>query len=307
MWLVVLSLLASACGSEFAPRSEVGYLRVLGIRSDVPTVSPGEIATITALIGTTLPDEMYTLQWEFCAFTQGSDTKRSCAEVEAFPVFEASGPVFTIPYLPMIEPGIKAACENLQLDENDPADRMILESLPEGVQLPTCDREGFPGQIRLTVSSEALEEDFVAVKTLYLRYNKEAVEGVEEQAPNRNPEIISFEIGGNPASVVRGKEYDVRCLMDEETLESFTPVGAPAARGEEILFSWFESGGSLENDLTYYEEGVVELEEAQKNVLTIEDASDDEVDTLTLWCIIRDGRGGTDWRSIVLPIVDASE
>jgi len=70
-------------------------------------------------------------------------------------------------------------------------------------------------------------------------------------------------------------------------------------RDEQVLFSWFSTNGLWDHEVTFSQEGDISLEEAGSNVLTVprDMGSGDEIQ---VFFVIRDGRGGSDWRRRVL-------
>jgi hypothetical protein len=300
LWACLIASL-SACGQDFEPRAEINYLRVLGIRAALPTLSPGDSTELTALIAQPPPDKPYTLSWELCLATDDASSKRACIQDPRFPPIVGEGPTFTVAYPAPAGAFVAEICDQLRCAADPKAPGcgggQPLQ-LPEGFTLPNCDLEGFPAKVRLTVSAEG-EEDLVAIKTLYLY--PPLVNGTTQTVrndPNRNPLITAFEVEGVPTALKRGEAYAIQCELNPDTIESFTPRGRDTPRQEEILFSWFISGAELENQLTYYNETLSPLAGAQRNRVTVSnDASE-----VRLWCVIRDGRGGIDWRALAFEV-----
>jgi hypothetical protein len=298
--LLLFVTLLGACGNDFAPRSEINNLRVLGIRATVPTLSPGESAQLSALVAQPPPDVVTTLTWELCLATDDAQSKRACVEDPRFPPIKGEGPTFDLAYPEPLGVFVADICDQLRCAANPQApgcDGGEPLNLPEGFSLPNCDQEGFPAKVRLSVSVPG-EEDFVTIKTLYLRppLVDETVQTVRND-PNNNPLITRFEVEGVVPTLKKGQEYAIQCEIDPEAVDSFTPKGSDSARKEEILFSWFVFGAELENQLTYFSETLSPLAEAQRNKITVAaDAAE-----VRVWCVIRDGRGGIDWRALSFP------
>ncbi len=279
------------CGSDFEPRSEINYLRVLAIRAQNPVLLPGESTDITALIAQPPPDVPYTLAWEFCLSTDGAETKRACLENEFLPTIKAVGESFEVVYPVQAEPFIQSICDRAE---------GLVDQLPEGITLPNCAEEGLPATVRLSVAAEG-QEELVSTKKLYFRVTQDAdaedTESTVQNDPNHNPRLSGLNVEGGPTALKRGTAYEVRCELDPDSIETFTPQGRDTERKEEILFSWFIYGAELKNQLTYFNETLSPLEEARTNTITVFD----DVTEVRLWCVVRDGRGGLDWRVVTLP------
>lgn len=278
--LLGVSLLG--CRESFDEETIIDKLRVLSIQSSVPEVLPGETFTVEALVvDDDLSEGEITYSWELCAFLQGPRTGYACEPTLTF--FRSTTRVFEVTYRSDLQPLIVQACER---------QAEAAEFVPEGIPLPNCD-EGFPAQVRLTVRQEATGEELTALKVVYFALAEEDPQG---EARNINPSIVGLRVDPD-AELEEGssaRSFGVVCEPDLSVLQEYTRGDETETRQEELLFSWFVRGGDVAQENTYYAEGEVEIEEVHGN--TVE--PDKDVDRVTVWCVIRDGRGGEDWASL---------
>ena len=89
----------------------------------------------------------------------------------------------------------------------------------------------------------------------------------------------------------------LRCEPELSLLESFERTGDDKLRDEEVQLSWFVRNGSLDESVTFWSREAKEPEKAFENEVTADEAGES-----TVWCVIRDGRGGSDWRRFDLVI-----
>lgn len=95
-----------------------------------------------------------------------------------------------------------------------------------------------------------------------------------DAAPNANPSIESLSLSGE------GREVRLEARATAASAESFEGSLGPDV--EDMKFSWFATAGKLENPITYGEPtGSVNAWAAERPA--------------TIWVVLRDGRGGTDW------------
>lgn len=278
----VAALLSTGCGDNFDPKSKVNKLRILAIKAENPRLSVGEFTSFQALV-VSPEDGPVELLWEFCPFTGPAEERFPCVYPEGTPqefirLLQSTEDSFTFAYVGELQALIDLFCEQ-QVE--------LASQLPPGIPLPNCD-QGYPARVRLTAIDANTGEDVVAVKTLQL------VPSAGDVEDNGNPAILQLVPGDDaPEQATHGEAFPLRCEIDPSSLESFTRVDQTTARQEELLVSWFVRNGKLEKDLTFYSEAEGLTTESQKNEVTPSEAGE-----TTVWCVIRDGRGGTDWTQL---------
>lgn len=114
------------------------------------------------------------------------------------------------------------------------------------------------------------------------------------QAPNHNPQLVEIFVGKDPARRLQGERLPLR------TKVTFTPSLAPGSvetyvdangqtQTELLVYSWFATGQGKVEDFRS-QEPFNGLGKRESDYTT---ASVPEV--VTLYVVVRDGRGGTDW------------
>lgn len=288
---VVLLLAAAsglaACGDDFTPRSVVDKTRILAIRASNPRLEPGESTQLSALLVNADGDEARLVRaWEVCAFTQGDDTKYACAWPEDVPqaileLFRGTGETFEFTYFEALASLVDDYCA--QQEE-------LVAELPPGITLPDCS-SGFPARVRLVATDPLSGEEAIAVKTLYLAPSQRP----ENYSDNENPAIVEL-TSIDPGAPVRVDEaHPIRCTVDPNSLEAFVRLHEDVARLEEVQLSWFVRNGRLDEGQTFYSTETGDAQKAQTNEVTPEAPG-----AVTVWCVIRDGRGGVDWQTLEL-------
>ena len=171
---------------------------------------------------------------------------------------------------------------------------------------------GVGGSIAVAVTADALEQVpaelrargidvFVAMKA---RAGDEesnvAIKRVrisESATPNANPSLETFDLEGvatvasNGAFLVEpGSEIEIYARVADGSHQEYVD-DAGGSRVEEMRFAWFLTAGLFENDITWEDE-----EGAARTTWT----APADGTTATLWVVLRDGRGGVDWRTLVV-------
>jgi hypothetical protein len=300
--VLVLLGAATGCDDPFPPRSLVEELRVLGIVAEPAELYEGETAEVQALVG--MPEDLEVeYGWELCLVDEGPDERYACRnDVLGLP--EELLAFFELGDTPVVQVNYLGDAETLQ-----ETCRAAIESIPEVpdfVELPDCE-EGLEVTLRLTVRAEDIEK--IAIKRLFFWF----AEPTELQR-NDNPVIADVLVGGvatrdeTVLAVAPGGQLRFQVVVDEDSLETFVAEVSETEeeeRAEEVLFSWFTTGGEWDKEVSFSETGRISLDEAGRNVLSVE--GDVEPGTeFEVYLVIRDGRGGSDWRQRRVVVVAPS-
>lgn len=284
--LVGLGALAG-CGEDFTPPSVIEKTRILGMRASEPRLSVGESTRLSALVVTAEEGDPIERTWELCPFTESEATKYACAyppelPPQALELLRGRAATFDFVYLPQLVELVDFFCEQ---------QAELVEQLPPGIPLPDCS-SGFPARVRLSAVNTATGEEAIAVKTLYLAPSQPP----PDYDDNANPRIAEL-VPVEPQAPLQadGEDFELRCNIDRDSLESFVRSHDDEARLEEIQLSWYVRNGRLDESTTFFSTALGDPEEAQSNTLTVEEAG-----PVTVWCVIRDGRGGADWQRLDL-------
>jgi len=296
--LLSITGVLSACGGMgFEEFYEVSKLRTLAIGAEPPEIGPGQSATFSTLTVNPSSDAPMTYQWEACLFTDGPDAYYACSEsteagVAGFPLGNA--PEAQLNYDTLTAAGFDIAEICASLEGID---------LPDFITLPDCTR-GLPLTIRLVATQGGVTE--VSKKTFTLLRPEEA----EREDVNTSPVAGELTLNGQPA---QGYVLSADSTLDEVELsldvdlsqaQTYEPPD-PANAGqrlesnvEELNVAWFTTHGTLEYSRTYYAQGITPVDELGSNTLDLTTGVEPETgETITLWAVLRDDRGGISWRS----------
>lgn len=303
--LVIAALSVAGCVREFAPLNELDSLRVLGVRAEPPSLGPGGIAMLDALVFEPEGNEV-SYRWSWCPLAAGAasgfdcyldeEMLRSIAE-EYLPGAGALVPSFDLGTAPVAEfayplpaPLLRALCEEV-----------VSSELPAFVPLPDCSR-GLTISVRLEIGYG--EDSVTAVKDLPLFWD-------EADADNSNPEVsdlwaavgeaIPFElVEGFETALDHGGRYRLRAGISLDSAEVFTPAAAagspdPGPRRERLFMTWFITGGELDAGRTTFIDGEVDLEVLTGNSWRTPDPGLAPDGAASIYLVLQDERGGVGW------------
>jgi hypothetical protein len=300
---VALASGLGGCGEDFDPFNRLTSLRVLAIKADPPSPGPGETTTLSALVYTP-PSLMgdaaaaaVTFQWSWCPFPGSANEGYPCAVSEAELQSMAMQAGIAVPAYDL-GPGPTAMLPHS-------LNPLLLQQICAGVEgLPqTIDCEGgFPAQVKLVVRAGG--DEVVTVRTLRLRF------GTSE--PNANPRIDGLTIS-LPDMVVDlpiGETPEVTIPRAEASLlKAAVPLDMVAERytgkdenmqvamlREQLTLTWFVESGDTDEERTRWVEGGYQAEKTFENEWTPDRVKDYARDTSKVIVVIRDNRGGVDWR-----------
>ena len=331
-----LSALATGCGSDFTPQSEITGLRFLAINASPPWLRPTETTTITPLVVGAEDPTQLRYRWRWCPLLGPNTTEFEClvtvedlnqalgAEILPPDFFElGTSSTATLAYdLP--PELIESVCLGLR-EQNE---------LSNLINLPDCDGT-FPISIRVDLEED--ERTITAFKDIRLIYDP-------GRRPNQNPTISSLGIQilgrADPSQLINfdqqflfelGRSPTVDALTQlDELSETFTAtrteatddnmtVLVPFETREQLTFSWFAETGSYDVDRTGFLPDTVQSEdepdgvplaeawfEARTNIWASPLPEEFQGGETTIYLVIRDGREGTSWTTQTLFIGDDS-
>lgn len=373
IWMAAALAMLAGCGREFEPYWKILDFRVLAVRSSHPELRPGQTAEIDALTYTNL-DQPISYRWEWCPFRTSARDKFECpltAEelTEALQAGAAQngGTPPNLPPLsfdlgtsdkayfpyPANQQILRQYCESIQAFAAEAP-----EEIAAAVPVVDCER-GLDVSLRLVATSG--DKEIVTGKRINLWLGAEAV--------NQNPKLVDMQIRpatreaatylqaqgiewvqdpalddglwwvsmvrNTPLDIHAGVPFEVRALVDEITVDIWTP---PAPQGadvdylppeqEVIVYRWMTTAGAYDPSERIYKNGLNTLEQASVTPFEIGqkgdsgDYDDDGIPnssdacpqvaadgdkaeddcTVTLWNIVRDGRLGADWISANLNV-----
>jgi len=308
--VAALACVAAACSPDFEPYNEVHNLRVLAVRAEPPQLPPDESATLDLLVHVEPDDPRpVTYHWSWCPFSAGSTSGYTCAtdrdtlqalideaapgvvEVPGFDLGTSATATLPYPVPPVV---LQAACQQL-----------LMQDVPDFLELPDC-VTGFPVLIKVEVRQG--DDVITAVKEVKLLYGA-------NEAPNANPALsgasifeskagpsTSVVLGEEPVALRRGLLHRWHVELEAGEAELFQPSPRPedpdpAPAHESLAVSWFAQGGEMEYRRTGYIEDFTTFEQATANAWTTPTTKEFDGESMSIYMVVRDNRGGVGWLS----------
>lgn len=253
--------LLAGCGSALPDPAVVTKLRVLGVRASAPEAAPGAVIHFDALWAD--PNghgRPLRKAWAIC--DPGSGGVGTCGDPARVAVLGTNDTAdWTAPadYLD----GLSAVDQQIGRDVY----------VVFGVEVD--DGSDDPDLTRL--------EHDVAFKRVRISTSL---------APNRNPSIQALLVNGKSSPSAIDEDASTMAPLfaaaSGDSRQKWTSPDGNASGVEDARFSWLITAGSLTDDITYAESGA----DSVSNRWRLPSGTQ----TLTLWVVLRDGRGGIDWR-----------
>lgn len=255
VWLCGLGLSQQRCLPVDDPREKLEELRVLGIKADAPAAKPGDTVKLLALA---VDPEGRDLSLEWFQCTSPSDADHGC-HTDSNATRLGTGPNATLTV---------------------PADYLAGEL--------TAAEQRSGRILPVTLVVRAGEETVVAVKRIV----------VTPTPSNHNPSITGLLLSSDgttqplpsPWTVAVESEYSLSVQVSDDSRETYArtdPNGATQDAKERLYVSWYLSDGS-------YKKGYLPPANDRSNTL-VTPKEKPASGTLTLYFVLRDGRGGVDW------------
>jgi hypothetical protein len=283
-WLAVVAL--AGCGDDFEPRSHLEAYRVVGIQAEPPELpSDGKVtlhvydfdpASVAPADAGPPPGAPYYI-WVVCAYSLGSAVQYDCLDPRLEFAIRTDGPELALdlahppdgyPPLKAVYAGLRAELERREAEGED------VSALEDQID----PQKGTTLTVKLYAGREgAGHVDAVKRVTIH-----DPAPGNTPAPPNHNPTIAAFRLGGETdvVSVPTGEKLALSVEMAPGSVETYVDSSTGESTDEELLYSWFTSGGTLEPDITFGSDTKVEL------------TAPDTPQRLRLFVAVRDGRGG---------------
>jgi hypothetical protein len=282
-----LLLLLVACNPTFTDRpSVISGPRLLAVKGTPAEARPGDTVGYTLLVAGADPAMA---QWKYCNTPKPLDENN----IVAAGCLDSSGPE-----LPPIGSGASVsaalplnACQLFGPDPPPPMqgkpplrprDPDVSGGYYQPLRIDDSGAEGF-GLQRITCNLAAAGAEI-------------AIDFAKRYLPNQNPTLadvaipelhvgqtVTFTASWPPESVETYPVYDLTAL-------------ALVDHREAMRVSWFATGGSFEHDRTG--RGETEMETSTDNAWT----APKDAGMVTMWVVLRDSRGGVDWRQFTLAV-----
>ena len=291
--LLITLFMCVNCDPGFPDRSLIEGYRVLGMVATPPEVGPFDTINLS-LIEANEDDVQY--QWTACLASLGSSFGFQCVDEGLELPLPIDGPVAAIDLssegIDFLGTLLKAFAELEQANMSAmPSEGGDKEDCGEACQTRDGDKTEYTDIQIMVKSGPPSGRQVTTVKLIRVYF--------DDSERNQNPEILRFERPSTapirPGEVVRF-EYEV----NTELYQTYTLVNGLELTEENIM-TWYTTAGTF--TLAPEKEG------KEKNISTGSDAemflqlpSPLDADSVTIWGILRDERGGTDFRSLDLNI-----
>ena len=295
-WIVLASLVSSGgCMEDFQVRSQIQEVRVLAMVSSLLEVGLDETVSVEPVVYVPEGESVDIERWTFCPINLGADLGYRCL-IEACNVeLESSEAMGSVTF----SPGAQAIeCIQKLIEEAAGSESTGAE---EGESVGGDEGGEFPEVVQTVLFYDIVTgtgETITSLKEIPLYL--ESVPAERNQAPVINRVTIdtaSVNLAGEAVSAQRLEKIVVGVEVDESSLQPYVDI-AGRDRMEEAMVSFYASkgvweadrrlGANVENTLDFYSE-----DKDGKQVLLEPPAGLADDDTaLTVYAVVRDGRGG---------------
>ena len=296
----LLALLLAACSDEpepvgFRPASYIDKLRVLAIKAEPPEVEPGQPVVLTALVVDPLEGIRNVGHlWVMCDPSTEGALGNACAQQDTLRSFDPENMPEGVQVFPLFfnfafyRPPWNA-----------------LENLEEG---SLARRRGLTATVLLVAWEGGTQADLQDPAVLRQFAIKRIRVIDAQEVPNRNPELASVTLNGEPfdeetvPEVKAGTTIELAATStedSEQTFERVLPDGTTVSESEQNVFSWYSRGGEFTKGLEFSSR----TESGDPIGLVLPPLGTVPNDLLDVWVVLRDARGGTDWARRRLKLV----
>ena len=298
VYLAVALVLCLGCEPDFPKPERIDGYRVLGVISNPPAIGPTDAVTLS-LIEANAQDASY--EWSVCLVSLGSAFGFQCVD-----------PALDLPL------DIDGASATVSLD-SDGID--FFTTLLNGLAGLTDENEGQLGEDDDIDCGDACKSQNGEEQTyLDIQFriksgipNGREVETIKlvrvhfDDGPrNRNPAFETFEFSQRieiPQSDNDPIRFEKLSFSIDSTLTDEYTLANGVVSTEEPRINWYSTAGTFykkaEKDA---DEQAVSLASAEEVYLKLPDPA--TVSQITVWGVLRDGRGGLDARSLVLDLTE---
>jgi hypothetical protein len=254
-----------------SPAWYIDRTRLLAVRAEPAEPRPGDLVTFTSLAVDPVQDLL--IVWTGCVLESSSSYGCDTTDPEALSVLGVE---------PLLPPSLQVPADLL--------DDLPAEDRAEGKNY-ILTLSALPGDTDLSALEELDQDDL-----LELGFKRLPV--AEGATPNHNPDISHLLIDGaievRPGGVLtvqRGQVYSIEPILSDDAIEDYEYInsdGVTETRTEEPYFTFYATDGAYEFNFSLYPYSAVDWTAPV----------DPLADTLTIWAVVRDRRGGMGWFSL---------
>lgn len=269
------------CAPELEDRvTLVEAPRVLAVRATPAEAMPGETVTVEALFVDAKGTRVDPVRWSLCVdrkpLAEAGTIASSCLTTGV--PFSAA---LTVP---------TDACRQFGPERPEPK-----PGEPSGRPSDPDATGGYYQPFRIDAGSSVTFGELRIRCGLAGATQEQSVDFALRNKPNANPKIVGLDA---PSTAARGSVIDLRVAWDAaETYPYFDPVArAIVDRREAIRVSWYANAGAFGSERTGRASDDRTLDSS--NTWRAPSSAGD----VTLWVVVRDDRGGVDFRALTLKV-----
>ena len=281
---IVLAGLCCGCGPDFEPRELLLDYRVIGIVSEPPEVGITDTVQITAIEH--IPSERANVEraWSVCLLSTGVFGDFECLTDDFDIELSTDAPSFE---LSLAADGIDFVTRFFEgLADVDLPDNAADESADCGDNCQARDgTETSYIDVQLRLKSGPPDgPTMTTIKAIRVNF--------EPDEPNQNPIISALKVNGRtqPKPVSNGEELQLSIELDDESFEAYVEGSSGVTQTEQPIMTWYTTQGELNKNIT--------IGDRREIILNLPDSI--EGDAVDIYVVVRDGRGGTAFRSLTL-------
>jgi hypothetical protein len=274
-------LLLAGCAPELEDHvALIESERILAVRATPAEVRPGETVTVDALFVDPNGTRADAIAWSLCLDRKPLAEPGTIAE-SCLSSGTAVATTFVIP---------ADACRQFGPERPEPK-----PGEPSGRPSDPDATGGYYQPIRVNAGSSVAFAEIRIRCGLAGATQEQTAEFAARSKPNENPRIAAFDA---PITVARGQSIPIRVAWEStETYPYFDPVARMIVdRREAMRVSWYANAGTLASERTARATDDRALDSV--NTWTAPNEARDVV----LWVVVRDDRGGVDYRSVRLSV-----
>jgi hypothetical protein len=272
---IALLLLSGCLTQTLSPSWFVDRTRLLAVRAEPAEPRPGDLVTFTSLAVDPAQDLL--IVWAGCVLESSSSFGCDTTDPDAISLLGVE---------PVLPPSLQVPADLL--------DDLAEEDRAEGKNY-FLTLSALPGDTDLGAIEELDQDDLLELGIKRLPVSESA-------QPNTNPDIPHLRIDdlidvmpGDVLTVQRGQTYSIEPVLSDDAIDEYdfvTSDGVTEPRVEEPYFTFYATDGSYEVNYSLYPNSAVDW------TAPVDPLSD----TLTIWSVVRDRRGGMGWFTLTVEV-----
>lgn len=297
---IALATVGLGCSNEpeveLKPASYIDKLRILAIKAEPPEAAPGENIILSTLVADPYGSvRRVGYLWVQCDPSTEGTFGNACAQQDTLRTLNPNELPEGVRIFPLFFDFAFYRAPFGVLNELD------VDSIER--------RRGLTATILLVAWEGGNLEDLQNPEVMRQMAIKRIRIADPQQTPNRNPEISSLTLNGQPfdafdvPKIKAGSTIELSATSTEESVQTFTrllPDGSTEEQVEQNVFSWYTRGGRFTQGLSYSSR----TDSGDPIGLELPELETLPNDIVDVWVVLRDARGGTDWAKRRLQLIE---